>query len=162
MITNLYKEEYNNVSFSRAVTTTFMDPNFSNYLGTVQSGEMMKIMDNMAGVVAYKHAKGVVVTARVDEVLFYKPLILGELVTCIGQLIYVGKSSMQVMVNLVIHDINNYSNPETAASALFTMVHLVDSKPARVPQLIASTKEEEELYILGEKVYKQIKSKHLK
>ena len=159
MMNNLNK--YNNISFARAETSMIMDPVHSNALGNVHGGELIKIMDNVAGIVAAKHCKGAAVTARVDEIVFHRPIHIGNIVTCIGQLAYVGKSSMQIIVSIVVHEMENYSEPETALTAFFTMVHLVDNKPARVPELIVTTKEEEELYKLGEKKHKEIKEKYI-
>jgi acyl-CoA hydrolase len=150
----------NNISFSRAETCLLMEPFHSNPYGNVHGGELMKIMDNVAGLAAAKHAKGIVVTARVDEIVFHRPIRIGDIITCVAQLAYVGTSSMQIMVNIFVHELENYSEPETALTAFFTMVHLVDNKPAKVQPLIVTTKEEEELYKLGEKKYKEIKSKY--
>lgn len=148
-----------NVSFSNAVTTLIMEPIHSNAQGSVHGGELMKIMDSTAGIVAFKHAKGNVVTARVDEIVFHKPIQIGNIITCIGQLAYVGKSSMQIMVKILVHYIDNYSEPETALTAFFTMVHLKNGIPTEVPKLVINIKEEEELFKLGEKKYLEIKSK---
>lgn len=150
----------NNVSFSRAETCLVMDTMHSNPYGNVHGGELMKIMDIVAGIAAIKHAKGIVVTARVDEIVFHQPIHIGDIVTCIAQLAYVGTSSMQVMVSIVVHELSNYSQPETALTAFFTMVHLVDGKPTKVPELVITSQEEEEIYKLGEKKYQEIKSKY--
>lgn len=151
---------YSNIFFPKTETSILMEPIHSNVHGNVHGGELMKIMDTVAGITATKHCKGHVVTARVDEIVFHIPIHIGSIVTCIGQLAYVGKSSMQIMVRVVVHDVDNYSDPEIALTAFFTMVHLVDNKPAKVPELIVTTKEEEELYKLGEKKYKEIKEKY--
>lgn len=161
MIKNLYSDLYKNISFSRAETSLIMSPIHSNVLGNVHGGELMKIMDNIAGIAAFKHAKGAAVTARVDEIVFHKPVNIGNVVTCIAQLAYVGTSSMQIMVNVVVHDVENYSEPKTALTAFFTMVHLVDGKPSKVPKLVATNDDEEELYRLGEKKHNEIKAKYL-
>jgi acyl-CoA hydrolase len=150
----------NNISFSRVETCMIMEPIHGNPYGNVHGGELMRIMDNTAGLAALKHAKGTVVTARVDEIVFHKPIHIGDIVTCIGQVAYVGKSSIQVMVSIVVHELTDYSQQETAMTAFFTMVHLVDNKPAKVPELIVTSKEEEELYKLGERKYYEIKSKY--
>lgn len=150
----------NSISFSKAETCMIMEPMHSNSYGNVHGGELMKIMDIVAGLAALKHAKGDVVTARVDEIVFHKPIQIGDIVTCTAQLAYVGTSSMQIMVKIVVHELSNYSKPETALTAFFTMVHLVDNKPAKVPELVITTKEEEELYKLGEIKYKEIKAKY--
>lgn len=153
---------YNNISFARAETSLVMEPAHSNIHGNVHGGELMKIMDNVAGIAAAKHCKGLVVTARVDEIVFHRPIHIGSIVTCIGQLAYVGKSSMQIMVRIVVHEMENYSEPETALTAFFTMVHIVDNKPTKVPELVVTNEEEEELYRLGEEKYKEIKEKYTK
>ena len=150
----------NNISFSRVETCMIMEPIHANPYGNVHGGELMKIMDNTAGLAALKHAKGTVVTARVDEIVFHKPIHIGDIVTCIGQVAYVGKSSIQVMVSIVVHEPTDYSQQETAMTAFFTMVHLIDNKPAKVPELVVTSKEEEELYRLGERKYYEIKSKY--
>lgn len=151
----------NNISFSRAETCMIMEPMHSNVMGNVHGGELMKIMDNIAGIAAFKHARGHVVTARVDEIVFLKPTHVGNIVTCVAQLAYVGKSSMQIIVKIFVHDVNNYTQPQIALTAFFTMVHLIDGKPAEVPKLVVTNKEEEELYKLGEKKYNEIKAKYI-
>ena len=153
-------DKSNNISFAKAETCMIMEPRHSNAMGNVHGGELMKIMDNIAGIAAFKHAKGAVVTARVDEIVFLKPIHIGNIVTCVAQLAYVGNSSMQIVVKIYVNDINNYSKPDVALTAFFTMVHLVDGKPAEVPKLVVTTKEEEELYKLGEKKYKEIKERY--
>jgi len=150
-----------NVSFSNAVTTMIMEPMHGNAQGNVHGGELMKIMDNVAGIVAFKHSRGSVVTARVDEIVFHLPVNIGNIITCVGQLAYVGKSSMQIIIKIVVHDLDNYSEPVTALSAFFTMVHLKDGKPSTVPKIEPKTKEEEVLYKLGEKKHFEIKAKYI-
>lgn len=150
---------YNNVSFPNAEMTMIMQPTHANAQGSVHGGDLMKIMDNMAGVVAIRHAKPNVVTARVDELVFVRPVKVGDIITCIGQLSYVGNSSMQVIVKVFVRNIEDYSEVDLAISAFFTMVHLENEKPVPVPKLIPETDEEKELYALGEKKYLEIKKK---
>ena len=147
------------ISFPRAESCVIMEPQHSNSYGNVHGGVLMKMMDDIAGLAALKQAKGVVVTARVDEIVFHHPIHVGDIVTCVGQVAYVGSSSIQVMVSMEVHELEDYSNSSVAMTAFFTMVHLVDDKPAKVDPLIVRTKDEEELYKLGEAKYKEIKSK---
>ena len=81
----------------------------------------MKIMDNTAGITAYKHAMGQVVTARVDEIEFHRTIHIGDVVTCIAQLAYVGNSSMQIMVEMVVNRIVEGSQPERAITAFLPL-----------------------------------------
>lgn len=152
----------NEVSFSKAESCLIMEPRLSNPHGTAHGGELIKIMDNTAGIAAAKHAKGSVVTARVDEIVFHKAIHIGDIVTCIAQLCYVGHTSMQIMVSIVVHELENYTEPETALTAFFTMVHITDGRPAVVPALSPVTKAEQQLYELGEQKYLEIRSKYKK
>lgn len=150
----------NNISFTRAETCMVMEPRHSNIMGNVHGGELMNLMDNTAGITAFKHCKGDAVTARVDEIVFLKPIHIGDIVTCVGQLTYVGRSSMQIMVSMYVNDFSSDVMPEASLKAFFTMVHIVDGVPAQVPRLVPKTPEEHELYALGEKKYFEIKAKY--
>ena len=154
MLNNLY--ELKNISFARSQSTLIMEPHQSNSQGAIHGGELIKIMDTAAGIVGRKHSKGLVVTARVDEIVFHNAVNIGNTITCIGQLINVGKSSMMIMVNLVIHDLKNFEQPITAVSGIFTMVHIVNGKPSVVPILMLNSVEENEIYKLGGIQYKKI------
>ena len=157
MIDNLYKIK-EKISFSRSLTTLIMEPYQSNSQGFIHGGELLKIMDMAAGIVGRIHSRGLIVTARIDDVVFHKPVNIGNTVTCIGQLIYVGKSSMMIMVNIVIHNMDDFANPYLAVSGMFTMVHIVDEKANSVPRLTISTEEDKNYYEYGEKKYKEKKA----
>lgn len=146
-------------SFARTETCLIMEPRLSNVHGTAHGGELMKIMDTTAGIAAAKHARGDVVTARVDEIVFHRPIRIGDIVTCTAQLCYVGRTSMQVMVRIAVHGLQDGQAPETALTAFFTMVHMEEGKPAPVPPLVPATEEERELHRLGEAKYREIRAK---
>ena len=152
----------NDISFARAESCLIMEPKLSNPHGTAHGGELVKIMDNTAGIAAAKHAKGIVVTARIDEIVFHKAIQIGDIVTCVAQLCYVGQTSMQIMVSIVVHKLDNYHQPETALTAFFTMVHIVDGKPAAVQAIKPVSEAERELYHLGEQKYQEIRMKYNK
>lgn len=149
-----------NINFSKAETCLIMEPAQANSMGNVHGGELMKLMDTTAGIAAAKHALGLVVTARADELVFHKAIHVGDIVTCIAQVAYVGKTSLQVLVNIMVHEIKNYAEPTTALTAFFTMVHIdEEGKPKAVPPLKVVTKEEKYLFALGEYKYQQNRNK---
>ena len=45
------------INFAQAQTCLLMEPQHSNILGHVHGGELMKMMDNTAGIAAAKQAK---------------------------------------------------------------------------------------------------------
>jgi acyl-CoA hydrolase len=148
------------VSYSRTVMSRVMLPSEANSAGNVHGGEIMKFMDTAAYVTAVKHCRTNVVTARVDELEFYLPILVGQLVTCRTQLVFVGRSSMEVAVKVEVEDLKVDEPPKTALTAYFTMVALDENcKPCEVPRLELETPEQEALFKKREKIYLANKGK---
>ena len=97
--------ESQTMKHSHSILAQLVLPMQANPAGNVHGGEIMKMMDSAAGVAAQKHAHTNVVTARVDELNFKKPVLVGELVTCKAQVIYAGRSSMEVFVTVESEDL---------------------------------------------------------
>lgn len=147
------------MAFSKIKSHIRMYPSHANPQGTVQGGELMKYMEDTAGMAAMKHCGGNVVAARVDELLFLKPVPVGNIVTFTAQVAYAGSSSMQVIVSVDVHDLNDFSKTEKALSAFFTLVHVDDNgRPAKIPSLKAADKTDEIFYQLGKQKYLAIKA----
>lgn len=131
------------IAESALVMSAVMLPHQANVAGNVHGGEIMKMMDNAAFVVAQRHARSNVVTARVDELIFHLPIYVGNLVTCHAFLTFVGRSSMEVAVTVEVENLYSETPGECALTAYFTMVALdPDGKPLRVDQLNLLSDEE--------------------
>jgi len=147
------------IAHSKAVMSQIMLPSHANPAGNVHGGEIMKMMDNTAYVVAARHAHTNIVTARVDELQFHTPIYVGALVTCRGELVYVGRTSMEVFITVEAEYLQQEQPPQIALTAYFTMVALDENgMPCQVPPLILSTREEEERYNMGRQRYLRYKS----
>ena len=145
---------------SKVVIGNLMQPEHANPAGTVHGGEIMKMMDHAAGIVAQRHARTTVVTARVDSMEFLQPVYIGNLVTCEGRLTFVGKSSMEVAVTVSVEDLSKDVAVKVALTAFFTMVAVnKDGSPAEVPPLALGTDEERAAFADGEKRYFAYKQK---
>ncbi|SCG84433.1 Cytosolic acyl coenzyme A thioester hydrolase [Proteiniborus sp. DW1] len=137
-----------------------MEPIHSNIAGNVHGGEIMKLMDNAAGVVAARHSGRNVVTARVDKVEFHYPIHISNLVTFNAKLSFVGNSSMEVFVKVLVEDFAKEDSAKVAATAFFTMVALDENgKPAAVPPLEITNDEERRLFEEGRERYLNNKKK---
>ncbi len=66
------------VGHSATSIAQLMLPHQANPAGFVHGGELMKMMDNAAGVVAARHAGTNVVTARVENIDFKSPVRVGN------------------------------------------------------------------------------------
>jgi len=146
------------VSHSQVVMSSLMLPQHANTSGNVHGGEIMKLMDSAAAVVARRHARSNVVTARVDELRFLHPCHIGDVVTCYGKLTFVGRSSMEVLVTVEVENPQIEAPPKVALTGYFTMVAIDENgRPKKVPELIVETPEEKKRYEEREKIYRQRK-----
>ena len=137
-----------------------MQPDQANPSGNVHGGEIMKLMDNAAYVVAQRHARTNVVTARVDELIFHQPIYVGNLVTCHAFLTFVNRSSMEVVVTVAVENLFSESPGKCALTAYFTMVALnVGGKPLSVLPLKLETEEEKIRFEEGRRRHELNRSK---
>lgn len=147
---------------SKLVISEVMMPNQANVAGNIHGGEIMKLMDSTAYAAARKYAKSNVVTARVDELEFHLPIFIGNLVTVTAQVVFVGKSSMEVAVTVEVEDLecDGCQCRKKALSAFFTMVSLDEKgKPNLVPELVLDTSEELDAFKEGKQRYENYKLK---
>ena len=119
--------------------TVLMTPDMANLAGNVHGGHILKLLDQVAFACASRYAGSYVVTLSVDQVIFRKPIHVGELVTFLASINYTGTSSMEVGIRVVTEDIRSKQVRHTN-SCYFTMVAVDESgKPAAVPSLQPAT-----------------------
>src|SRR3989440_1364082 len=123
-----------------------MTPEWANFFGNVHGGHVLSLVDNLAYVCAARYAGTVCVTAAVDRVDFYEPVNVGELLTLVARINYVGRSSMEVEIDVYAEDIPT-GNVRHTNTCQITMVSLVDGKPHPVPRLLPRTREDKARYI---------------
>src|SRR5512144_377446 len=134
--------EAKHVSASRLVLAQVMTPQDANVYGNVHGGNIMRLADTAAAVVAIRHSERNCVTASVDRFEFHAPVYIGNLVTLFASLNRVGRTSMEVGVRVEAEDLRTGKKTHTN-SCYFTMVALdVDGRPVAVPGLIPETDED--------------------
>lgn len=127
------------IADSRTTLSALMGPQDTNALGNVHGGVIMKMVDEAAALAAMRHAGRPAVTVVVDSVTFMHPVHMGMLVVCNAELTYVGRSSMEVRVEVIME------NPFEGVSVLSNTAYLVfvalgdEGRPAPVPPLIYET-----------------------
>ncbi|PWB61462.1 MAG: acyl-CoA thioesterase [Deltaproteobacteria bacterium] len=130
------------VSASRLALSQVMTPLDANVSGNVHGGNIMKLADEAAGVVAIRHSGGNVVTATVDRFDFHAPVYVGNLVTVKASLNYVGRTSMEIGVRVEAEDLRTGKKTHTN-SCYITMVAIdANGRPVEVPRLILETDED--------------------
>jgi acyl-CoA hydrolase len=115
----------------------------TNLLGTVHGGVVMKLVDDVAGVVASRHSSGAAVTASMDEMDFVSPVRVGDLVYAEAQVNWTGRSSMEVGVRVLAEPWNEAGvEPVRVATAYLVFVAVDDEgRPRPVPPVLPETAE---------------------
>uniref|UniRef100_M3Y676 palmitoyl-CoA hydrolase n=1 Tax=Mustela putorius furo TaxID=9669 RepID=M3Y676_MUSPF len=130
--------EPNTVSYSQSSLIHLVGPSDCTLHGFVHGGVTMKLMDEVAGIVAARHCKTNIVTASVDAINFHDKIRKGCVITISGRMTFTSNKSMEIEV-LVDADpvVDNSQKRYRAASAFFTYVSLSqEGKSLPVPQLV--------------------------
>ncbi|TXK21358.1 acyl-CoA thioesterase [Pontibacter qinzhouensis] len=127
---------YHPVSYSRTTLTELMIPSYANFGGKIHGGILLSLMDKVAYACAAKHAGNYCVTVTVDGVNFLQPVEVGELVSLMASINYVGNTSLMVGIKVIAENVKSGLVKHTNTS-YFTMVAKDDdNNPTQVPGLI--------------------------
>ena len=119
-------------------------PKDTNGYGNIFGGVIMSIMDKTAAVACWRYSKMRVVTACAQSISFHTPINMGEVVYSRATIVYVGRCSMEVEVEVEVENVIEGSK-RRGASGAFTMVAVDENwKPAPVPRWTPETEEERE------------------
>ncbi len=119
-----------------------MLPSDANPYGNIHGGEVMKLIDAVAGAAATRHARARVVTARIDELSFLAPVYVGHLVTAKASVNHVGKTSMEIGVRVEAEDMLTGNVVHVASAYLVFVATDEHGKPIPLPSLVAETDDE--------------------
>jgi uncharacterized protein (TIGR00369 family) len=116
----------------------------TNLLGTVHGGVVMKLVDDVAGVVAQRHSGGAAVTASMDEMDFVSPVRVGDLVHAEAQVNWTGRTSMEVGVRVLAEPWNEAGvEPVRVATSYLVFVGVDgDGRPRAVPPVLPESDED--------------------
>jgi acyl-CoA hydrolase len=120
-------------------TVRLMMPTDANIMGNVFGGAIMRYMDEVAAIVAWRHAGKNVVTASIDRMNFFVPVYVGNLLIMKASVNYVGKTSMEIGVRIEAQNPMTKQGTHTG-SCYLTFVALDEGgRPTPIPPLKVST-----------------------
>ncbi|KAM9431985.1 cytosolic acyl coenzyme A thioester hydrolase-like, partial [Clarias gariepinus] len=156
------KEPYT-VGFSQSSLIHLIGPSDCTLHGFVHGGVTMKLMDEVAGIVAARHCKTNIVTASVDAINFHRKIKKGCVITVSGRMTFTSNKSMEIEVFV---DADQLADTEEgkyrAVTAFFTFISLDrQNKPVTVPPLKLETEEEQKRFEEGKLRYLQNKAKRV-
>jgi len=121
-------------------------PQQANPHGTAFGGAIVAWIDMVAALAAQRHCGKEVVTAGIDSIIFKEPIRIGDHVLLKAAVNYVGRSSMEVGVQVTREDPYG-GNEVIATTAHLTFVALDENKkPTIVPPIVPQTAAEKKRY----------------
>lgn len=116
------------------------DAFYGNYLSV---GKLMMDIDEAGAILARRYTRGVVVTGSVDDVHFFEPIKVGEVITLNAIINYVGRSSMDIEVNVLTENLST-GIIKHACTAYLNFVHIDKTgKPKEIPIKLSPTSDYE-------------------
>ena len=130
------------VSESSMVTSRLLIQTDANVMGNVFGGAIMRYMDEIAGIVAFRHAGRNCVTASIDRMNFWAPAYVGNILILKASVNYVGRTSMEVGVRIEAQDWKTGKVSHTGSCYLTFIALDSRGRPTPVPKLNLETDEE--------------------
>lgn len=133
-------------SISAITMSQIVLPYHANVAGNMHGGEVMKLMDTAAGVVAARHALTNVVTASVTQLSFIEPIFVGDLVICSAELTYTGRTSMEVYVKVKAEDLERGMEKQVCEGYFFMVALDRNGRPIEIPPLEIENADQQQIF----------------
>lgn len=116
-------------------------PAHINHYGRLFGGQLLKWIDELAGIVAMRHCGSTITTAAIDNLQFRAPAYTGDIVVLRGWVTSVGRTSMEIRVDTYRESLDG--SREMINQAYIDMV-AIDSngRPQEVPEVEIETDEQ--------------------
>ena len=139
------------VAYSKTEQVHLVQTADLNGAGRLFGGVLLKMIDEVAAIVAMRHTgRKSVTTVAIDNLNFKAAAFNNDLIVLIGYITYTGRTSLEVRVDTYVERIDGMRRPINRAHIV--MVALDDEgHPTQVPGLILETDIQEEEFRLGEK-----------
>lgn len=121
------------------------EPNDVNFGGKVHGGIVMKWIDQTAFACASHWSSSYCVTIYVGGIRFLKPIQIGDLVHVDAKIIYTGRTSMHIAVDVTSRKITSKNFVKTTHCIIVFVAVDSDGHPMEIPKWIPQTNEEKSL-----------------
>lgn len=135
------------------VTFQFIsEPQDVNFGGKVHGGAVMKWIDQAGYACASNWSENYCVTAYVGGIRFMKPINIGALVKIEASVIYTGRTSMHIAVDVMSRKMTEKKYVKTTHCIIVFVAVDENGKPTEVPHWQPVTDEEKEMEIYAKKL----------
>lgn len=126
--------------------TELVQPQHTNYHGTIFGGVVMSWIDTAGAIAAQRHSELTCVTASIDELHFLWPIFKGDIVSIQARVTCVHRTSCEVEVIVSSESPFRKEKKRTTADAFLTFVAIgANGHPTEMPQLLVESDEEKQL-----------------
>ena len=115
-----------------ATTRMICMPAEANSAGDIFGGYIVSQIDIAGAIVAAQRAQGRVVTVAIDSVQFHKPVLVGDVISCLAQITKIGRTSITVHVEVYAERHPDCVIKVTEGTVVYVAVDQ-DRKPRPVP-----------------------------
>ncbi len=129
-------------SESSTTVVRIMMPMDANVAGNVFGGSILRMIDEAASIVAFKHSRHNVVTASLDRMDFHSPVYIGDILRLIASINFTHKTSMEVGVRVEAENPLTGEIRHTGTCHLTYVALDMNRKPTPVPTLKLGSDEE--------------------
>jgi uncharacterized protein (TIGR00369 family) len=127
------------------------EPNDVNFGGNVHGGIIMKWIDQAGYACACNWSKNYCVTVYVGGIRFVQPIKVGHMVQARAKVIYTGKSSMHILVNVYSKNLKLDTYKLTTRCIIIFVAMDEEGNPTPVPSWIPETEEDKKLELFAQK-----------
>ena len=125
-------------------------PEHLNGAGRLFGGRLMEWIDEVAGLVGIRHSQCNVITASVDNLKFIRGVFQNNLVVLIGNVTYVGNTSMEIRVETYMENLDG--SRYLVNRAYLTLVAIDENGvPTKVPGLLIESEDQQKEWEAGKK-----------
>ena len=108
-------------------------PSDTNASGDIFGGWLMSQVDIAGSIAAHRYVGNHVVTVAVDEFLFIKPVLVGDLVSIYANVEHIGNTSIRIALEVIAEHVRGENSAQKVATALLTYVSIDKNKqPKRI------------------------------
>jgi acyl-CoA hydrolase len=130
--------------------TEYVLPQHANVYGTVFGGQIMAWIDVCAAICAQRHAGRPCVTAFVDDLLFKRPVHVGQVVLLQAHVTATFRTSMEIQVSVRGEDtVTGERWPTVECLATFVAIG-DDGRPVPIPPLILENDQHRDAQVAAE------------
>ncbi len=130
--------------------TEYVLPQHANLYGTVFGGQIMAWVDLCAAICAQRHSGRPCVTAFVDDLLFKRPVRVGQVVRLRAQVTATFRTSIEIDVKVTGEDAVTGEVWDTVECRATFVAMNDERRPTRIPPLLLETDEDRAGQAAGE------------